>query len=298
MDYSMRTLEANNDGLKIEAIEWFPPSTAGQGLPLVFIPGGTASARTHPVHGHAGAMGKIGSRARRVLAVSRRGTGLSDAPPSQFTPADFARDVRAAIDVAGYKRFVLFGHSMGVPIGLEFALRQGRGLVGLVLGDAPSQYIDFKAAATFDRVLAERFTFASWDEAFEAMTYRTNDRVADRVRFDALRDRMFVEDANGTIRYLLDRRALQRTVDESVNARTDYAPLLDRINVPVLLVLSSSGWSPMSTDALDAYQRGVCDLTIERLQTDHDLGQRTNPEPLHSAIGALLDRLDAASSAN
>jgi pimeloyl-ACP methyl ester carboxylesterase len=142
VDYAMRVVSADNAGVRIEATEWFPPPGAeAQGLPLVFIPGGTNHARTHEVHGHAGAMGRLGARARRVLAVSRRGTGLSDAPPTGYTPADFARDVRAAVDAAQYKRFALFGHSIGVPIGLEFALRQSRGLVGLALGDAPPQYI-------------------------------------------------------------------------------------------------------------------------------------------------------------
>jgi hypothetical protein len=32
-----------------------------------------------------------------------------------------------------------------------------------------------------------------------------------------------------------------------------------------------------------------------QLQTDHDLGQRTNPAALHDAFGALLARIDAAS---
>jgi hypothetical protein len=69
-------------------------------------------------------------------------------------------------------------------------------------------------------------------------------------------------------------------------------------DVPVLLILASSGWSPMNPDAIEAYERGIRDLTIERLQSDHDLGQRSNPGPLHSAIGAFMNRLDAAIDAN
>jgi hypothetical protein len=107
---------------------------------------------------------------------------------------------------------------------------------------------------------------------------------------------MFVEEPRGRVRYLLDREALQRTVEESVDAQTDYGPMLARIDVPVLLLVSSSGWSPMSADAVGIYERGVRDLTVQRLQTDHDLGQRTNPAPLHDALGAFLARLDAASA--
>ena len=241
-------------------------------------------------------MGKLGERKRRVLAVSRRGTGQSSAPPAGYSPADFAGDVRAAINAAGYERFALFGHSMGVPIGLELALRDPRGLVGLVLGDAPPQFIDFKSAGTFDKILEERFEFASWDEAFEAMTYRSGDRAADRARFDAIRDRMFAQEPNGTVRYLLDRGALQRTVEESVTAKIDYGPMLNALEVPVLLLVSSSGWSPLLDEAVSVYERGIRDLTIQRLQTDHDLGQQANPQPLHSAIGAFLNRLDAVNA--
>jgi len=298
VDYSLRVLAADNDGTKIEAFEWSPPPGAqGQGISLVFIPGGTGHARTQPTHGHAGAMGKLGARKRRVLAVSRRGTGQSSAPPANYSPADFAGDVRAAINAAGYQRFALFGHSMGVPIGLQLALRDPRGLVGLVLGDAPPEYIDFKAAGTFDKILEERFEFASWDEAFEAMTYRSGDRALDRAGFDSIRDRLFVQEPNGTVRYLLDRAALQRTVEESATAKTDYGPMLNRLEIPVLLLTSSSGWSPLSSDAVSVYERGIRDLTIQRLQTDHDLGQRTNPEALYGAIGGFLDRLDSVNAA-
>jgi pimeloyl-ACP methyl ester carboxylesterase len=293
VDYTMRAISADHDGVRIEALEWLPPRDREDlGLPLVFIPGGTAHARTHQVHGHAGAMAKLGSRARRVLAVSRRGTGLSDAPAAGYLPAHFAGDVQAAIRAAGYQRFAVFGHSMGVPISLEFALRYPTGLAGLVLGDAPARYIDFKADGTFASLLNERFEFLNWDAALEAMTYRTTDRAADRIRFDAIRDRMFVENPDGTVRFLIDRRGLERTVEESVTAATDYGPLLPRIGVPVLLIVASTGSSPMAPDDVSVYQRGLRDLTVQRLQSDHDLGQRADPTQLRGTLGAFLDRLD------
>ena len=306
----MRGLFGDNDGVRIEAREWYPPpETRATGLPLVFVPGGTGHARKQPIHGHAGAMGKLGSRRRRVLAVSRRGTGLSDAPPQGYTPADFAADVRAAISAAGYDRFVIFGHSMGVPISLDFALRYPAGLAGLALGDAPPEYIDFKDAKTFDQVIAQRFVFKDWDEAFELTSYPpTADRAADRIRFDAIRDQVFAENPDGTVRPLLDRRGLLRTVEESVTAKRDYSADLARISVPVLLLVSTIGWSPLESNAphltrrersaIEIYQQGLRDLRIQRLQTEHDLGQRSNPAPLHRALGALLDRLDGVSSSS
>jgi len=86
---------------------------------------------------------------RRIVSVSRRGMGLSSAPSSGYTPAHFADDVDAVVVAVRLNRFVYFGHSMGVPIGLEYVLRHPAALAGVVLGDAPAMYIDFAAAGTF-----------------------------------------------------------------------------------------------------------------------------------------------------
>ena len=100
MEQSERTIWGENGGVHIEAIEWSPEAEpSAQGVPLVFVPGGTGNARSGAVHRVAGA-GRLGARPRRVLGVSRRGMGLSDAPPSGFAPVDFAGDVRAAVDAA------------------------------------------------------------------------------------------------------------------------------------------------------------------------------------------------------
>jgi pimeloyl-ACP methyl ester carboxylesterase len=206
--------------------------------------------------------------------------------------SDFAADVRACVTAAGYERTVLFGHSMGAVIALDYVLRSPRGVAALALGDVPPRYIDFKAANTFGPFLAEPFTFASWDAARASMRL-TGDPDEDRRRWERTKQLILTEAAGGAVRSLVDRGALVRTVDESVTANTDYTPRLGEITCPVLLIKSTVGWAPVESADVAAYERGVRDLTIVRLATDHSLGQYTDAGPLHAALGALLDRADA-----
>ena len=291
MDGSFREVWGDNAGVRIEAFEWSPPDHTDTGVPIVFVPGGTGNARFGDVHGLAAAAGTIGSRPRRLLSVSRRGMGRSDAPSSGYTMSDFASDVRGCVAAAGYERFVLFGHSMGAVIALEYVLRPAQGVAALALGDVPPRYIDFKAANTFGPVLKEPFAFDSWDAARASMR-PTGDPAEDQRRWDRTRQLMLIEAADGTIRVLADRDALVHTVDESVAAHIDYSPRLDEIACPVLLLKSTVGWTPVEEADVAAYERGVRDLSVVRLATDHGLGQHTDPGPLHAALGTFVERVD------
>src|SRR2546427_332508 len=227
MDWELREVWGDNAGVRIHSFEWVP-RTGAPGLPIVFIGGGNGNAWRGEPHGQAAALGRIGARRRSLLSVSRRGFGLSDAPPSGYTPSHFAGDVRAVVESAGYEGFVLFGHSMGVPISLELALASPRGIAGVALGDAPAHYINFKASHTFDAMLARPFEFESWDAAFDVIATKTADPAADRLRFDRSRHRWFAE-VGGRVRLLENRNALARTVDESADAETAYWDRLRRL---------------------------------------------------------------------
>ena len=292
MSGTFREVWGDNAGVRIEAFEWSPPDVRDPGVPIVFVPGGTGNARFGEVHGRAAAAGHIGSRPRRLLSVSRRGMGRSDAPRSGYAMSDFAADVRACVAAAGYARAALFGHSMGAVIALDYILRSPHGVAALALGDVPPRYIDFKAANTFGPFLAEPFTFANWDAARASMR-PTGDPDEDRRRWERTKQLILTEAPDGRVRLLVDRDALVRTVDESVTANTDYAPRLGEIVCPVLLLQSTVGWAPVEPADVTAYERGVRDLTIVRLEADHSLGQYADVGPLHAALGALLDRVDA-----
>lgn len=59
---------------------------------------------------------------RRLLVVEVRGRGRSEAPPSGYTAADHAADLRAVLDEEGVERFHLMTFSRGTTWGLDLAL--------------------------------------------------------------------------------------------------------------------------------------------------------------------------------
>ena len=233
----------STDGVRVHALEWWKGSS--DAAALVFVPGGTGNAWSAETIASGMLDGQLGKE-RHVLGVSRRGMGLSQAPARGYTPSRFADDAAALIRAADLPRFVVFGHSMGVPIAIEYALRRPEGLVGLILGDAPAKYIDFAASGTFDPIFTRTLEFSSWDEAFAEAG------LGDRARFDRIRHRYFVE-RDGKVIVTIDRAGLVRTIEESRTAHTEYWQRLPDIAIPTLLLHASSGWSPLTPGDIDQY---------------------------------------------
>ncbi len=75
----------------------------------------------------------------RVLALDMRGHGESETPAGNWTRADLANDVIAALDALGFARTILVGHSAGGVIALEVALRHPEYVAGLVLAATASE---------------------------------------------------------------------------------------------------------------------------------------------------------------
>ncbi len=270
------------DGVRVHGLEW--SNGASDTAALVFVPGGTGNAWSAETIAGEMLDGRLGPK-RHVLGVSRRGMGLSQAPAEGYTPNLFADDTAALIRAAGIRRFVLFGHSMGVPIAIEYALRRPDGLVGLILGDAPAEYIDFAASGTFDAIFTRTLEFESWDQAFEQAG------LGDRPRFDRLRHRYFIE-RDGKVVATIDRAALIRTIEESRTAHTDYWHQLPDIALPALLLHASSGWSPLTPGDVEKYKAALPQLRVVELPTAHDLGLNSDPGPLSAALNVFLRQAD------
>jgi pimeloyl-ACP methyl ester carboxylesterase len=130
-----------NGGVRLELVEWRPSvEERFWGTPIVAAHGAIGRAQRWQDEGEAAVAGRLGHRQRALGAFSRRGMGGSDAPPSGYRLVDFADDLAASVDTFGYRRFVVMGHSLGVPIALSYAARRPPGLVGLVLGDYGPRY--------------------------------------------------------------------------------------------------------------------------------------------------------------
>jgi pimeloyl-ACP methyl ester carboxylesterase len=72
-----------------------------------------------------------------LIAVSLRGCGESEAPPSGYSIAELAGDLRALADELCLGRFVLVGHSLGGAVATELACRIPE-RIGALLLVAPS----------------------------------------------------------------------------------------------------------------------------------------------------------------
>jgi class 3 adenylate cyclase len=70
----------------------------------------------------------------RVVTFDKRGTGLSDRPPTTASVEERMDDIRAVMDATGMERAVLFGYSEGGPMSLLFAATYPERVRALVLG--------------------------------------------------------------------------------------------------------------------------------------------------------------------
>ncbi len=72
----------------------------------------------------------------RVTYFDLRGHGYSDTPPSGYTSADIATDLRDLQDALGVDSALLLGHSFGAVVALHAAVLYPDRVRGLVLSDA------------------------------------------------------------------------------------------------------------------------------------------------------------------
>lgn len=131
-----REIWATRDGVKLHALEW-RPRDGEHGVPIFGIGGAISKAANAKEFGIAAASGALGVR-RRLISPDRRGMGASSAPPSGYTPREFTNGNEAIVAAADLDAFVVYGHSLGAPIAIAYALRHPDRVRGLVLGDYPA----------------------------------------------------------------------------------------------------------------------------------------------------------------
>jgi pimeloyl-ACP methyl ester carboxylesterase len=75
------------------------------------------------------------ARDHRVILFDLRGHGLSDMPPSGYTPGDHAADLGAVMDHLGIEKADVVGHSFGGTVALEYAARNPERVRTLTIAD-------------------------------------------------------------------------------------------------------------------------------------------------------------------
>jgi non-heme chloroperoxidase len=109
-------------------------ATVGDGSApvVVLLPGPTDSWRSYePV------LDRFPSSVR-AIAVSQRGHGDSDKPPTGYRVEDFAADVPPLLDALGVNQAVVAGHSGSCLVARRVALDQPDRVAGIVLEASPS----------------------------------------------------------------------------------------------------------------------------------------------------------------
>jgi pimeloyl-ACP methyl ester carboxylesterase len=131
-----REIWATRDGVRLHAVEW-RPRDAELGVPILCIGGALSKGANAKEFGIAAASGALGLP-RRLISPDRRGMGESFAPTSGYTPVEFTKDNESIVAAADLENFVVFGHSLGVPIAIAYVLRHRESIRGLILGDYPA----------------------------------------------------------------------------------------------------------------------------------------------------------------
>lgn len=203
----------------------------------------------------------------RVVALTRRGHGQSDAPKDGYDPLTLAADVRAAMDALKIDRAAIIGHSMAGEEMTALAANWLQRVTALVYLDAA----------------LDRFNLAEDDAAADPFVASANPLEADRASKDALRSfwRRFEpswsesleRDFQAGLYQLSDGGWASGTkpgVDEKIDAgRRSYRYEYARLTVPALAIYATPRRYPQKYVPPDATPE---QLAAAQVYVDGDWG--------------------------
>ena len=134
---------------------------SGSGPTLVCHPGGPGFSSLY-----LGDLGGLGDELELVL-VDPRGTGGSD-PASDYQIADYASDLEELRERLGLERMLLFGHSHGGVVAIEYAARHPERVERLVLASTLARF-GAEQNAVMETAIAARAGEPWYDDALAAL---------------------------------------------------------------------------------------------------------------------------------
>jgi proline iminopeptidase len=134
---------------------------SGSGPTLVCHPGGPGFSSLY-----LGDLGGLGDELELVL-VDPRGTGGSD-PASDYQIADYASDLEELRERLGLERMLLFGHSHGGVVAIEYAARHPERVERLVLASTLARF-GAEQNAAMETAIAARAGEPWYDDALAAL---------------------------------------------------------------------------------------------------------------------------------
>lgn len=220
----------------------------------------------------------------RVLAVDLRGAGASrETEPAELTTALWAHDLHVLLERLGVAELVLVGHSLGVSVVLEYALRSPKTVAGLVLinGESRLGALAPRMQRSADLIRAnglESWVRDQWrlNPPFAPSSLESSPELLDTYRTMLL--------ANRPLDYV-------RACEAIVNAE-DLTARLGKVAQPVAVVVGALDDRTVP-DAGRAMAEALPDAELtEVADAGHTLPMEA-PEQVAQAISALLARLEA-----
>lgn len=206
-----------------------------------------------------------------VIAVDRRGHGMSDRPESGYSARRHAHDLDAVLDAQGVTTAVLVGHAGGCPSVLEFVARHPDRCRALVLLDTRISRSSDLGGADRESPLAQLVRSIGDDETF-ARIYRG-----------------FVSDGAPELRTALVRDAMDvpRSIAQQdlASIAIDTVALAESVRCPVLWI---------SVDEPDQAQLSAAfaDIRFHRCAESGHFVQLEAAAAVNSTIEDFLDELD------
>jgi len=206
--------------LTLNLLEWGTPGRPG----LCFLHGGAAHA-----HWFDWMTPEFADRFH-VIALDQRGHGESDwARPAAYATEDFASDLLGVIDVLGWDRAILAGHSMGGHNSIAFSAWHPDRVRALIVIDSRPALPEERLSMMHRRGERPMRRYASADEAVAAFRLLPRDTVADPVLVaHVARIGLAQRDGGWSYRFDPEANRTRRPVDGWT--------LVDRITAPTLIV--------------------------------------------------------------
>lgn len=200
----------------------------GEGTPLLLIHGLTANA-----HAFEGLIAAGLNKDHHLYSVDLRGRGLSDHPAFCYTMQEHAEDILGLLDHLGLEKVILCGHSFGGLLSFYLAANYPERVEKLIILDAAARMNPNAAEMLSFRLSKLDVVYPSWEaylEEVKAAPYNTFWDEAMLPYYEA--DVKPAADGGIT-----PRSNLVNIIEASMGvANTPWPELIDRVNVPVLLI--------------------------------------------------------------
>jgi pimeloyl-ACP methyl ester carboxylesterase len=229
----------------------------------------------------------------RVLTYDLRGHGMSDVPPTGYTPDDMAGDLLELMDALELERPVIAGHSYGADVALYVAARAPERVREVIAIESALPALEQSRRGE------DWVGWSYWARALEHAGHPVPPEKRSDMRY-MIRATVDLPKQWGPLRGLpRNPKPLLRLLDET-SLPEDYRKVgtltlerIDSLTVPVVLIYQEASAFIDTHDYLNAHLQDVQSILLPSTQWGH-FGPLEQPQEVASAIvERLLGEIDA-----